>query len=108
MAYRSKEQALAEREAVLEGELQTLRGPAGMGLHDDVAITRLECEIAETRTARASACPTRRRVALVVRRGRPCSHDWRSLVGSDLVRMCGGCKQSVYDFSGLSSEQIAR
>lgn len=36
----------------------------------------------------------------------PCSIPWESMAGDERSRFCGSCNLNVYDFSGLSADQI--
>jgi hypothetical protein len=104
--YRSRELALAEREAALEAELQTLLGPSSDPA-TRLCTGGLTAQLDEIREARAVARPDRTRVRLPVYRGAPCEHVWEALWGDDFARKCRGCGQDVYDISGLSSEGVA-
>ncbi len=38
----------------------------------------------------------------------PCSVAWDSMTGTDRIRFCSQCKQSVYDVSSLSANEAAQ
>ena len=38
----------------------------------------------------------------------PCTVPWDSLVGDDVVRHCGHCRQSVYNLQGLHRAEVSR
>jgi hypothetical protein len=107
MAYRSDAAALLQREAAIERELQTLLGPDGTALLHAERIAELTAELAKTRALEVRRDPAQPRKALKVRAASRCSASWEQMSGDDRVRRCAACRRNVYNFTSLSSEEVA-
>ncbi len=107
MAYRDELEALKERHALLERNLDEIQKVA-----KTLEATRAqEAEVREqiaVSAARLEAMGGKARRALPmldnVEVASPCSADWNTMKGSDRVRHCGDCKKDVYDLSAMSRD----
>jgi len=107
MAYRSDKAALVQREAAIERELQMLLGPDGTAALYAERIAELTAELARTRALEVRRDPAQPRKSLKVRAASRCSASWERMSGDERVRTCAECRRTVYNFSGLASEEVA-
>jgi hypothetical protein len=81
MAYRDELEALKNREAALERELE------------------------ETRALRIATARRSLPVLESLRVASPCPEKWENMVGDDVARFCARCAKSVFDLSAMTRAQ---
>jgi hypothetical protein len=98
--YRDDREALEERLASLQAELNRVRETLKNLGEEQRAATGLEKEIAGLRAQLADRA--RRGELEKLNIAAPCTADWNAMQGDDRVRFCGSCQKSVYNLSALS------
>lgn len=107
MAYRDELEALKERHALLERNLEEIQNVAKTleATRAQEAEVREQIAVSAARLEAMGGTPRRVLPMLDnVEIASPCSADWNKMTGSGRVRHCGECKKDVYDLSEMTRD----